>query len=84
MGRMESRPVFLLSPAHLGGKRANIVLNPNATFDLAVRLRGAGVTLGEAFTFLSGLYFRGKLAYAERFGTALVIAPGWGLVPLGC
>jgi hypothetical protein len=25
------------------------------------------VTLGEAFSFLSGLYFRGKLAYAERF-----------------
>jgi hypothetical protein len=25
------------------------------------------VPLGEAFSFLSGLYFRGKLAYAERF-----------------
>jgi hypothetical protein len=73
--------VFLLSPAHCGGKRAQIVLNPQAQFDLAVRLRERGATLGEVFTFLSGLYFRGKLTYAERFGEALVIAPGWGLVP---
>src|SRR5690606_4324949 len=26
-----------------------------------------GATLGEIFSFLSGLYFRGKLAYAQRF-----------------
>jgi hypothetical protein len=73
--------VFLLSPAHCGGKRAQLVLNANASFDLAIRLRENGATLGEVFTFLSGLYFRGKLTYAERFGEALVIAPGWGLVP---
>src|SRR4051812_26286751 len=60
--------IFLLSPAHCGGKRAQILLNERATFPLAERLRSpSGVTLGEAFTFLSGLYFRGKLAYAERF-----------------
>jgi hypothetical protein len=59
--------VFLLSPAHCGGKRAEILLNQRATFPLAVRLRSAGVTLGEAFSFLSGLYFRGKLTYADRF-----------------
>ncbi len=29
-----------------------------------------GHPLGEAFTFLSGLYFRGKLAYARQFGVA--------------
>ena len=74
-------PVFLLSPAHCGGKRAQLVLREQASFDLAVRLRRDGATLGEVFTFLSGLYFRGKLTYAERFGRALVIAPGWGLVP---
>src|SRR5262249_48888539 len=35
---------------------------------LAVRLREpAGAPLGEVMTFLSGLYFRGKLAYAETF-----------------
>jgi hypothetical protein len=59
--------IFLLSPAHCGGKRAAILLNDRATFPLAQRLRSAGVTLGEAFSFLSGLYFRGKLTYADRF-----------------
>jgi hypothetical protein len=60
--------IFLLSPAHCGGKRAAILLNERATFPLAQRLRSpGGVTLGEAFSFLSGLYFRGKLAYADRF-----------------
>lgn len=60
--------IFLLSPAHCGGKRAAILLSEPATFPLAQRLRSpTGVTLGEAFSFLSGLYFRGKLAYADRF-----------------
>jgi hypothetical protein len=60
--------IFLLSPAHCGGKRAQILLNERAAFPLAQRLRSpSGITLGEAFSFLSGLYFRGKLAYADRF-----------------
>jgi hypothetical protein len=60
--------IFLLSPAHCGGKRAELLLNRHAVFPLAVRLRSpAGIELGEAFSFLSGLYFRGKLAYAARF-----------------
>jgi hypothetical protein len=60
--------IFLLSPAHCGGKRAEVLLNNRAAFPLAIRLRSdPGVRLGEAFSFLSGLYFRGKLAYAERF-----------------
>jgi hypothetical protein len=60
--------IFLLSPAHCGGKRAELLFNERASFPLAARLRSApGVTLGEAFSFLSGLYFRGKLAYADRF-----------------
>jgi hypothetical protein len=63
--------VFLLSPAHCGGKRAALLLNERATFDLAERLRSpGGVTLGEAFSFVSELYFRGKLAYAVRFARA--------------
>jgi hypothetical protein len=65
---VESTRVFLLSPAHLGGKRATLLLREEARFPLAVRLRRPeGVALGEAFSFLSGLYFRGKLAYATRF-----------------
>ena len=64
---MQPFRIFLLSPAHCGGKRAEILLNRRASFPLAVRLRSAGVALGEAFSFLSGLYFRGKLTYADRF-----------------
>jgi hypothetical protein len=60
--------VFLLSPANCGGRRANIVLSDKAQFDLAVRLRGnGGAPLGDVFSFMSGLYFRGKLAYARAF-----------------
>ncbi len=61
--------VFLLSPARCDGKRAQVLLNPNASFALAERLRSPeGAPIGEVFSFLSGLYFRGKLAYARRFG----------------
>jgi hypothetical protein len=63
--------IFLLSPANVGGKRARMLLNPEAGFELAQRLRtGVGVSLGEVFTFMSGLYFRGKLAYARAFAHA--------------
>ena len=69
--------VFLLSPAHCGGKRASYLLNERATFDLARRLRApTGVTLGEAFSFVSGLYFRGKLAYSGKFAHAPAGLPG--------
>jgi hypothetical protein len=58
--------IFLLSPANTGGIRAKMLFNPNATFEMATLLRsGRGVPIGEVFSFLSGLYFRGKLAYAE-------------------
>ena len=85
------RRVFLLSPAHCGGVRARLVFDPAARFDLARRLRAAtGAPLGEVFSFLSGLYFRGKLAYAEAFARppaghhgVLVITPTDGLVPAG-
>jgi hypothetical protein len=68
---VNSHRIFLLSPANVGGKRARMLLNPEAGFELAQRLRtGAGVSLGEAFAFMSGLYFRGKLAYAQAFANA--------------
>src|SRR5262245_57027077 len=81
--------VFLLSPARCDGRRAALVMNPKAEFPLAERLRApAGVPIGEVFSFLSGLYFRGKVAYANRFadpprGTppSLVITTDRGLVP---
>ena len=81
-----STKVFLLSPAWCGGKRAAMLLNPAASFDDAVRLRAGTLSLGEAFAFMSGLYFRGKLAYGSRFGPVtdgrdrtFVITPTQGL-----
>jgi hypothetical protein len=77
---------FLLSPAYAGGRRAQMLLSERAEFAFARRLRGGEpVSLGEAFTFLSGLYFRGKLAYANAFAwpdssRVLVITPTRGLV----
>ncbi len=60
--------IFLLSPAHCGGTRAKQVLSPKAQFALAEQLRSRdGARLGDVFTFVSGLYFRGKLTYARRF-----------------
>jgi hypothetical protein len=79
------RRVFLLSPASAGGRRAEILLRDEAAFPLALRVREpAGAPLGEVMSFCSGLYFRGKLAYATRFAgprdRVLVITPGAGLV----
>ena len=77
---MNSR-AFLLSPAKASGVRMGMLLRPAADFTLARALREGAATLGEAFAFASGLYFRGKLAYARAFAMeTLVIAPGWGLV----
>jgi len=79
--------IFLLSPAHCGGERANLLLRTQAVFPLATQVRALeGAPLGEVFSFLSGLYFRGKLAYSRAFARpprglpgALVITPSEGL-----
>ena len=84
-----SHQVFLLSPANCSGKRAGFLLRKDARSALAQRLRSReGATLGEIFTFMSGLYFRGKLAYAAAFANPpvgcvgiAVIVPGLGLCP---
>jgi hypothetical protein len=80
--------VFLLSPANCNGLRARWLLRKNSRSDLARRLRSGGVPLGEVFTFLSALYFRGKLAYAQAFAQPpdgcpgiLIITPTAGLLP---
>ncbi|HUQ98842.1 MAG TPA: hypothetical protein VM166_05255 [Gemmatimonadaceae bacterium] len=65
---MQQRRIFLLSPASCGGKRAELLFNERAEFDIAKRVRSeSGAQLGEVFSFLSGLYFRGKLTYARAF-----------------
>src|SRR5687767_14300342 len=61
-----------------------------AKFPLAQQLQAGSLAIGPAFAFMSGLYFRGKLAYAERFGRsgsrwiagAFVITPTRGLQPV--
>lgn len=73
--------IFLLSPANCGGTRAQLLLK-SRTSPLTARLAERGAPLGEVFTFMSSLYFRGKVAYATRFGVAYVIAPGRGLLPV--
>jgi hypothetical protein len=83
-----STTLFLLSPASCAGRRAALLFGGRGAFPLAERLRaGAAVPLGEAFSFLSGLYFRGKLAYARAFAApppgvpgALVITTNRGLL----
>ncbi|HEU5077680.1 MAG TPA: hypothetical protein VFT72_00610 [Opitutaceae bacterium] len=82
--------VFIISPAKSSGRRAELLFNPRAGFELAQAMqRGEQRPIGEVFSFLSGLYFRGKLAYAKRFGSvsgkrpsALVITSDRGLVPV--
>lgn len=83
---LPSRRIFVLSPANCSGKRAGYLLAKTGRSPLAQRLRSGGAPLGEIFAFMSGLYFRGKLRYAERFAeppqgcaAALVITPGLGL-----
>ena len=74
---MARRRIFLLSPARCGGPRSELLFNERAGFDLALRLREPeGAPLGEVFRFLSGLYFRGKLAYARAFAQAPSGTPG--------
>jgi len=81
--------VFLLSPARCDGERAKLLFRDEADFPLARALRQPqGADVGEVFSFLSGLYFRGKLAYANAFARpvtrdepgTLVITTDRGLV----
>jgi hypothetical protein len=80
--------VFVLSPANCNGVRAQWLLRRNSRSELAQRLRSPGAPLGEVFSFLSALYFRGKLAYAREFARPpsdcpgiFIITPTTGLVP---
>src|SRR5258708_1073326 len=62
--------VFLLSPANTSAIRGQLLLNINSEFELARRIRRQGAPLGELFSFISSLYFRGKLAYMEAFSNS--------------
>lgn len=80
--------MFLLSPANCSGRRAQALLRPDARSPLAVQLESGTLSIGDAFSFMSSLYFRGKLAYARAFAASavsgpsvLVITPTRGLLP---
>jgi len=67
-----------------------MLTRPGASFPLARSLRDGGVSLGEVMAFLSGLYFRGKHAYARTFGRppstiasgGLIVTSNSGLWPM--
>ena len=80
--------VFILSPARAGGRRAQLLTRPDATFELARQAQIGDAALGDVFAFCSGLYFRGKLTYARRFAQPIegvvgvqIITPSRGLLP---
>ncbi|MDB4963551.1 MAG: hypothetical protein JWP01_3550 [Myxococcales bacterium] len=79
------KTVFLISPARCSGRRAEMLVT-SRTSPMGQQLRADGAALGEIFTWLSALYFRGKLVYAQTFARppaplpgSLVMAPGLGL-----
>jgi hypothetical protein len=83
-GIAKRRRFFLISPANLAGIRGRRLTDQGAKSSLAQRLRGGGVPLGELYSFISSLYFRGKFAYAVTFGGedgAFIITGCGGLVP---
>ena len=65
-------------------------LRDESPLPIARRLREGALSLGDAFAFMSGLYFRGKLTYARAFAghddraidPALVITPTRGLLSI--
>ena len=73
--------IFLLSPANASGIKGQRLLAPTSNCELAVRLRNGGVALGEIYRFISSLYFRGKLEYAQRFQNAPAGVAGCRLLP---
>jgi hypothetical protein len=86
--RPRAEKIFLLSPARSQGRRAQMLTKPEAVFQLARQLQIGDANLGDVFAFCSGLYFRGKLAYARRFASppanlpgVLIITPSRGLLP---
>jgi len=91
VGTRHGRPiprVFLLSPASCSGRRAELLLG-SSRVALIERLRSpSGAPIGEVFSFISQLYFRGKLTYACAFarivggidGGVFVITTSRGLV----
>jgi hypothetical protein len=81
---VSEQTVFLLSPAKLSGKRGQLLLDPGARFALAKALHSSeGAALGEVYSFVSSLYFRGKAAYVAQFASSVGSAGAWVITPGG-
>jgi hypothetical protein len=85
--RMTMSTLFLLSPARCSGRRADLLVSSRSSA-MGEQLRSNAAPVGDVFTWLSALYFRGKLTYAQTFATpptnlpgSLVMVPGAGLRP---
>lgn len=62
------RRLFVLSPVRVEGVRGTALRQGRSRTPLAASLASPeGAAIGDVFTYISGLYFRGKLAYARRF-----------------
>lgn len=76
--------MFLISPANLNAVRGSRLLSPDAKSRMALAIKSrTGPGLGEVYTYVSQLYFRGKLQYSLHFGgpeRTRIIVPGFGLV----
>lgn len=79
--------VFLISPANVAGTRGKRLLDGTSPSELGRRLNADGAPLHEVFTYMSSLYFRGKLLYARKFCNpppglpgVLIITPSRGLL----
>ncbi len=64
-----------------------MLTRPGASFELARQVQIGDATIGQVFSFCSGLYFRGKLTYARHLASppngiagAQVITPSRGLI----
>jgi hypothetical protein len=72
-------PLFVLSPARLTGARGRTILaGASEAPTLAPLAHGGRTALGTVYGAISTLYFRGKLAYARRFGGRTTPQPGHG------
>lgn len=85
---MSGASIFLLSPARLTGARGRRILAGTGRLSTTDAFTdGSRLPLGSVYASISTLYFRGKLAYARRFGAwdegdpVLVITPDRGLAP---
>ena len=66
-----------------------MLVREGSTLPAAAQLREGTLTLGEGFSFMSSLYFRGRLTYARAFSRSsatchspvLIITPTRGLQP---